>query len=49
MTVLEDLLEQIDLDEAESDGAPSEWGGGVFEMPFSVAKTLLRIVEAAFD
>jgi len=49
MTVLEDLLEQIDLDEAESDGSPKEWGDGVFEMPFSVAKALLQIAEAAFE
>lgn len=49
MTVLDALLEQIDLDEAESYGAPPEWGDGVFEMPFSVAKALLQIAEAAFE
>lgn len=49
MTTIEELLEQIDLDEAEAFGSPEEWGVGVFEMPFSVAKTLLQIATAAFE
>lgn len=48
MTILEDLIEQIDLDEAEIIDPPEEWGDGVFEMPFSVAKSLLQIAGFAF-
>lgn len=49
MTKLDELLEQIELDEIEAGEHPEEWGDGVFEMPFTTAKTLLKIVEAAFQ
>lgn len=41
MSKLTDLLEQIELDERDNVFAG-------FEMPFSTAKTLLKIAEAAF-
>ncbi len=46
MGVLDELLEQIDVDEAESHDAPAEWGDGVFEMSFCVAKALLLLAKA---
>ncbi|MDA8271414.1 MAG: hypothetical protein M0Z39_08415 [Actinomycetota bacterium] len=48
-TTIDELMEQINLDEAESYGAPEEWGDGVFEMPFSVAKSVLEIAKAACE
>lgn len=49
MAIFEELLEQIELDEAECPNPPAEWGDGVFEMPFSTAKELIDVVEAAFN
>ena len=49
MAIFEELLEQIELDEAECPNPPEEWGDGVFQMPFSVAKALLQTAGFAFQ
>ena len=49
MTKLDDLKEQIELDEIEAGETPEAWGDGVFEMPFSTAKTLIETAEIAFE
>jgi hypothetical protein len=49
MAIVEELLEQIDLDEAECPDPPREWGDGVFQMSFSVAKALLQTAGFAFQ
>ena len=48
MTIIEELLKQIELDKMEAGETPEEWGDGVFEMPFSAARALITIAEAAF-